>query len=283
MPSIGQPEQRSADCDNERPDLFSGKGLPLPGSDRRQREIESASVQEIDQQGADRKQDAVGNNHQNEPSSPGDSTDQRSREDRRDPPRQQHGGGEPVDGIERQHDRLGERGPPGHAAEIQRLLIHEDEDAGAGRRRGKQKRQQREGEQHLKVQGARSSPALPEKEKRHPLGQTALQHRQADGQHTDQKIGHRFGKAHQGFREPRNASGKDERNHQQNPGDGRRDRVGAPEADGHHRHGQDPLPRHGKTGRRRQEHQGYRQPHHENGDPKRSPLSFRGFDCPLPR
>ena len=185
-------------------------------------------------------------------------------------------------GVERQHDRLGQRLTPGHAAEIQRLFIDEYEDARAGRRRGKQKREQRKGEQHLQVKGPRTSPAAPEKETRHPFGQTASQDRQADRENPDQKVGHRLGETHQRLREPRHPPGEYERDDQQNPGHGRRDRIGAPEADRHHGHGQHALSRRGETGGRRQGHQDHGQSGHENGNPSARHSLFTVFG-PLSR
>ena len=92
-----------------------------------------------------------------------------------------------------------------------------------------------------------------------------------------EKVGHRFGETHQRLRESRNAPGKHERDDQQDPGHGRRDRIGAPQADRHHGHGQHALSSHGETGGRRQGHQDHGQSRHKNGDSERPPFPFTAF------
>ena len=68
-------------------------------------------------------------------------------QDRGDPAREQDGGGQSVDRVERHHDGLAQVAAAGCAAEIQRVLVDMDEDPRAGRRGGEQKREQRKREQ----------------------------------------------------------------------------------------------------------------------------------------
>ena len=251
---------------------FPEKGRRFGGRQAGQRGSEPLAVEPVDEKGADGQERPVGDDHQYQPAAPGDAADQGGRQDRGDPARQQDGGGQSVDRAERQHDRLDQGAAAGRAAQIQRLLVHMDEDPRAGRRRGEQEREERKGEQQVQVQGPRAPLTVAEEEQRHPLGEAAVRDRQAERQDPDEEIGHRFGETHQRFPESRNAAREGEGDDHQEPRDRRRDHVGAPQADRQDGHRQNPLSGRREAGGERCEHQGYGQSDQKNRDQECLPL-----------
>jgi hypothetical protein len=168
--------------------------------------------------------------------------------------------------------RLMELSDPGHPAQIERLLIHMNENPRAGRRRGKQQREQRKGKQLLQVKGPRAPLTVPEKEERHPFGQSALRNGQPDRQHPDEEVGYRFGETDQCLLKSGHAAGQREGNDHQESRHGRGNRVGAPQTDRHDGYGKNTLSRRRKTGGRGRGHQGHRHSHQKNGDQEGPPL-----------
>ena len=163
--------------------------------------VESVPVQPVDEERPEREERDVGHAHQEQPLAPVDAADQRCGNDRRDAAGQQHGRGEPVDGIQRHHDRLRERRAARHLREVQRLLVDVHEYARARRGRRQDEREQRKREQQLQVERASAAARAAQKKERHPLREAAARDRQADGEHADQEIGDRISEAGQAPRE----------------------------------------------------------------------------------
>ena len=229
-------------------------------------------MEDVDQEGADDEEGCVGDDHQHQPAAPGEPADQGGRQDRGDPAGQEHGGGEAVDRVQRQHDGLSQVGSPGHAAQVQRLFIDMDEDPRACRCRGEQQREERKREQQLQIQGTRAPPTMAEEEQRHPLGEAAARDRQAQGQNADEEISDRVRETDQGFLESRHAPREGEGDDHQEPRDRCGDHVGAPQTDRQDGYGQNPLSGGRQAGGRGEHHHGHGQANQQNRDQERLPL-----------
>ncbi len=212
----------------------SGRAARVRG--RRDRLAKAAAVAQIDRGRGQHEQGRVGHAHQHEPVRPRHRADEARGHDRRDPAREQHRRRQAVDRVQHEHDRARERRPPGHAGDLERLVVDVHEDAGARGRRGQDHRERRQSQQELAVEHPGPPAPAGQQHQRDALGQATLGYRHSHGQHADQEVRDRIREADERLPDARDRVGEYEREQRDHAGDPGWQRLESPEPDGEHDH-----------------------------------------------
>ena len=248
MYRIGKPHGRGGNGDSNRAHLPGRPRFRFAFLERRQLHAETLPIQEVDQRRPDRKQCEIRHAHKEQPLAPVNAADQRRRDHGRDPAGQQDRGSEPVDRVERHHDRAGEGRALRHLRELERVFVDEHENARPRRRRRENDREQREGEEQLQIQRAGVSARAPQEKSRDALREAASRYGKADGEHTDQEVGDRIREAHERLGNAGHSARQHERRDQDETRDACRHNLRAPQSDDEDRDGDHALSCLGQAG-----------------------------------